>query len=153
MIPPCSTLSNIRYISMVKWSNPGKGEVPSLTPRCSSYWKGSLQVTLDNGRQLTYLLTYIAIQHIPPPWYLLWFWPTMLHELIYAYKYLYFISKPEFKPVKLRLKIDLVSYPARAEGLGKYDKDFYTIPTVFDCIFFFFDFFIPFHYLPDDCCL
>ena len=27
----------------------------------------------------------------------------------------------EFKPVKLRLKIDLVSYPARAEGLGKYD--------------------------------
>ena len=27
------------------------------------------------------------------------------------------------KPVKLRLKIDLVSYPARAEGLGKYDKD------------------------------
>ena len=27
----------------------------------------------------------------------------------------------EFKPVKLRLKIYLVSYPARAEGLGKYD--------------------------------
>ena len=27
-----------------------------------------------------------------------------------------------FKPVKLRLKIDLVSYPTRAEGLGKYDK-------------------------------
>ena len=27
--------------------------------------------------------------------------------------------KTEFKPVKLRLKIDLVSYPARAEGLGK----------------------------------
>ena len=27
----------------------------------------------------------------------------------------------EFKPVKLRLKIDLVSYPVRAEGLGKYD--------------------------------
>ncbi len=25
----------------------------------------------------------------------------------------------EFKPVKLRLKIDLVSYPARAEVLGK----------------------------------
>ena len=28
----------------------------------------------------------------------------------------------EFKPVELRLKIELVSYPARAEGLGKYDK-------------------------------
>ena len=26
------------------------------------------------------------------------------------------------KPVKLCLKIDLVSYPAWAEGLGKYDK-------------------------------
>ena len=25
----------------------------------------------------------------------------------------------KFKPVKHRLKIDLVSYPARAEGLGK----------------------------------
>ena len=28
----------------------------------------------------------------------------------------------EFKSVKLSLKIDLVSYPARVEGLGKYDK-------------------------------
>ena len=27
----------------------------------------------------------------------------------------------ELKPVKLRVKIDLVSYPARAEGVGKYD--------------------------------
>ena len=27
----------------------------------------------------------------------------------------------EFKPVELRLKIDLVSYPARAKRLGKYD--------------------------------
>ena len=26
----------------------------------------------------------------------------------------------EFKAVKLRLKFDLVKYPARAEGLGKY---------------------------------
>ena len=28
-IPPCLTLSNIRYISRVKWSNPGKGVAPS----------------------------------------------------------------------------------------------------------------------------
>ena len=27
--------------------------MPSLTPRCSSYWKGSLLVTLDYGRQLS----------------------------------------------------------------------------------------------------
>ena len=45
MIPPCLTLSNIRYISRVKWSNPGKVVVPSLTPWCCSYWKGSLLVT------------------------------------------------------------------------------------------------------------
>ena len=46
--------SNIRYVSRVKWSNPGKGVAPSLTPRCSSYWKGSLRVALDYGRQLTF---------------------------------------------------------------------------------------------------
>ena len=28
LIPPCLTLSNIRYVSRVKWSNPGKGVVP-----------------------------------------------------------------------------------------------------------------------------
>ena len=40
----------IRYVSGVKWSNPGKGAVPFPTPRCSSYWKGSLRVSLDYGR-------------------------------------------------------------------------------------------------------
>ena len=56
LIPPCLTLSNIRYVSRVKWSNPGKGVAPSPTPRCSSYWKGSLLVALDYGRQLYLLL-------------------------------------------------------------------------------------------------
>ena len=31
------TLSIIRYVSRVKWSNPGKGVAPFPTPRCSSY--------------------------------------------------------------------------------------------------------------------
>ena len=44
MISPCLTLSNIRYVSRVNWSNQGKGVAPSPTPRCSSYWKGSLLV-------------------------------------------------------------------------------------------------------------
>ena len=48
----CLTLSIIRYRSRVKWSNPGKGVAPSLATRCSSYWKGSLRVTLDYGCQL-----------------------------------------------------------------------------------------------------
>ena len=34
-----------------QWRNSGKGVAPSYTPRCSSYWKGSLRVTLDYGRQ------------------------------------------------------------------------------------------------------
>ena len=40
-----------RYVSRVKWSNPGKGVAPSPTPRCSSYWKGRLRVALDYGHQ------------------------------------------------------------------------------------------------------
>ena len=56
LIPPCLTLSNIRYISRVKWSSPRKGIAPSPTPRCSSYRKGSLLVALDYGRQLYFYL-------------------------------------------------------------------------------------------------
>ena len=48
---PCLTFSIIRYRSRVKWSNPGKGVAPSLTPRCSSYRKGRLGVTLDFEHQ------------------------------------------------------------------------------------------------------
>ena len=55
-MPPCLTLSNILEGSRVKWSNSGRGVKPFPTPRCSSYWKGSLLFTLDYGRQL-YLLT------------------------------------------------------------------------------------------------
>ena len=36
LIYACLTLSNIRYVSRVKCSNPGKGVAPSPTPRCSS---------------------------------------------------------------------------------------------------------------------
>ena len=37
LIPPCLTHSIIKYVSRVKWSNPGEGVAPSTTPRCSSY--------------------------------------------------------------------------------------------------------------------
>ena len=40
----------------VKWSNPGKGVVPSPTPQRSSSWKGSLWLPSTKGRQL-YLYT------------------------------------------------------------------------------------------------
>ena len=55
-MPSCLTLSNIRYVSRAKLSNSGKGIAPSPTFRCSRYWKGSLQVALDYGRQLYFLL-------------------------------------------------------------------------------------------------
>ena len=45
LMPPCLTLSIIRYRSRVKWSNTGKGVVPSPTPWCSCYRKGNLRVS------------------------------------------------------------------------------------------------------------
>ena len=56
MIPLCLTLSNIRYVSRLKWSKLGKGVVPYRTPWCSSYRNGSLLVALDNSRQLYFLM-------------------------------------------------------------------------------------------------
>ena len=60
MIPTCLTLSNIRYVSRLKWSNSGKGVASSPTLRCSSFWKKSLLAAIDYGRQF-YLLIYIYI--------------------------------------------------------------------------------------------
>ena len=62
LIPPCLTLSIIRYGSRVKWSNPGKGIAPSPTRWRSSHRKGSLRVTLEYGRQL-YLLFYAGFSY------------------------------------------------------------------------------------------
>ena len=41
LIPPGLTLSIIRYVSRVKWSNPGKGVVPSPTPWSPTYSSGN----------------------------------------------------------------------------------------------------------------
>ena len=38
-----------------------EGVAPSPTHWCSSYWKGSLWVTLDYGRQLYFIYIYIYI--------------------------------------------------------------------------------------------
>ena len=51
LMPPCLTLSIIRYGSRVKWSNPRKGVAPFPTPWCSSYRKGSHNWR-DNGISL-----------------------------------------------------------------------------------------------------
>ena len=47
------TLSIIRHVSRVKWSNPGKGVAPSPKRRFCSYWKGSPSTTVAN------FITYI----------------------------------------------------------------------------------------------
>ena len=47
-------------LNRLKWSNPEKGVAPSPTPGCSSYWKGSLLVAFDYGRQL-YLLYFFKL--------------------------------------------------------------------------------------------
>ena len=52
LIPPCLTPSIIRYVSRVKWRNPGNRVTPSHRPQCCSYWKGSLRVALDYSHQL-----------------------------------------------------------------------------------------------------
>ena len=64
LMAPCLTLSIIRCRSRVKWRNPGKGVIPFPTPQCSSYCKGSFQVTLNYGHQLYFLSIYIK--------YLIW---------------------------------------------------------------------------------
>ena len=52
LIPPCLTISIIKYISRVKWNNPGKVIAPTLTPWCSSYVKRGFQVALNYSCQL-----------------------------------------------------------------------------------------------------
>ena len=59
LMPRWLALSTIRYGSRVKWSNLVKGVVPSPTPYCSSYWKGSLWVAPDYGRQLYFYIIFL----------------------------------------------------------------------------------------------
>ncbi len=63
MVLDTSLLNTQQYKVRIKWSNPGKGVVPAPTPQCSSYWKGSLLVTLEYSRQL-YFITYEGLLNI-----------------------------------------------------------------------------------------
>ena len=69
LMPPCLALSMIRWGSREKWSNPGNGVAPSPTPRCSSYWKGSLRVTLDYSRQLYFYSSVILVKLVSVRFY------------------------------------------------------------------------------------
>ena len=63
LMPPCLTLSIIRYRSRVKWSNPGKGVAPSPTPWFSKLSKRepSGHPRLWSPTLLTYLLETFRI--------------------------------------------------------------------------------------------
>ena len=69
---PCLTLSIIRLMV----SNPGKGEKPSLTRQCSSYWKGRI-----------YIYIYIYTLFLSCPW---------LSFYIYIYIYIYIIWQSRY---------------------------------------------------------
>ena len=55
-MPPCFTLSLIRYGSRVKWSNPGKGEAPSPNPDVVAVGKGAFRSPLTTVANFTYLI-------------------------------------------------------------------------------------------------
>ena len=96
LLPPRLTLSDIKCVSRVKWSNPGKGVWPSPTPRCSSYWKRSLLVAFDYGRQL-YLLIIIPL----------------IENLLHRHKLMVFhlsLSDNKFPPVLRTLRSILVHH-------------------------------------------
>ena len=57
-MPPCLTLSIIRYGSRVKWNNPGKGVAASLHLGVVAIEEGAFGLPLTKGRQLIYLYTY-----------------------------------------------------------------------------------------------
>ena len=58
LIPLCLTLSNIRYVSRVKWSNPGKGVAPALHLGVVAFEKGAFQSLSTTVTNFTYILFY-----------------------------------------------------------------------------------------------
>ena len=54
LMPPCLTVSIIRYRSRVKWSNPGNGVVPSLNLGVVANEKGAFGSPLTTVANFTY---------------------------------------------------------------------------------------------------
>ena len=107
LIPTCLTLRIIIYVSKVKWSNPRKGVAPSPTPQYSSYWKGSLQVTLNYRRIFTFtILTPIFASRSPS----LFFLSSSLQLIVYSLvSVIMFVSKPTFMQQKFADDVGIVS--------------------------------------------
>ena len=64
LIPPCLTLSIIRYGSRVKWSNLGKGVVPSLHLGVVAIEKGAFRSSLTTVTNFTTLYGGKVANHL-----------------------------------------------------------------------------------------
>ena len=115
LIPPCLTLNNIRYVSTLKWSNPGKLVAHSPTPRCSCYWKGSLLVALDYSRQLYLYLIYVCKQDLAS---------NNLQWLIY---YKTQPSQTKLAPTHTRIYIYIYIYIYTDINISKYIQAIYSL--------------------------
>ena len=127
LILPGLTLSIIRYLSRVKWSKPEKGLAPSPTHWCCSYWKGSLLVAFDYGRQIygiinRFIWTSFLISHSKKfssssvmriyHCYNLLFWEFFKPTLVEGF--LLVLSASKF-PQVFRILLSIVAYLYNAE--------------------------------------
>ena len=117
LIPPCLTLSIIRYVSRVKWSNPWKRVTPSPTPWCSSYWKGSFclpSTTVVKNLQLArYYLFYLCREQISSEFPACvtegWLLQTSLHNWTNVVRKICWHQLWGEDSVKLAYKVELLS--------------------------------------------
>ena len=99
MVLDASLLNTQHYRVQIKGKveQSGKAVVPSPTPWCSSYRKGSLRVTLDYSRQLYYNVTIFASKIIE----------SILFSCIMSYPFLLcllaFFSPSPFPEISLQL--------------------------------------------------
>ena len=98
LMPPCLTVSIIRYGSRVKWCNPGKGVAPSPIPWCSSYRKGAfgspstlvanftLYVSKPVPLYQTHVSKYVSMPISSYVYMCLWLysWSIHVHTWVYA---------------------------------------------------------------------
>ena len=101
LIKDCFPLSIIRYGSRVSGTIQGKGVVPSPIPRCSSYWKMTLRVTLN----YTHQLLWTSQKPTRDPWTLyqdLWKEISILNHLqnVFQIKYFSIHARSVFRRVQ-----------------------------------------------------
>ena len=85
----CLTLSILRYLSRVKWSNPVKVLEPYPTPRCSRYRKGCF--VYPRLQSLTLLTLNICI-YIYNIYIYIYIWIYIIYMCTYIFRYIHIYS-------------------------------------------------------------